>query len=386
CPPISLTNLGSSFHSTHLVDSSPYPFSTPYEITMSTSATLDPTFSLDNSMGAMLIGVIISAVLHGITLLQAFTYWTNYKKDVWYLKTLRSAVLLYANHHSSDKESLRFITWTVLVRALSKHHICETIVPNNSFVVGVIRWKPYLLVSMPGLYKRFFYTLRVFRLSKRNYWLSGTILFLILATTGSGTAWVIVSPLAGSRMQFETYEQLLSISPLTITINALSTVVDITIAASLCIMLHNARTGFKRSDSIINKLIVFIVNTGVLTTCCAIASLICLIASPKSLIYATFYFCIGRLYTNSFLATLNARNSFTSNIDENTSTRMMSSMPAGVVSPHPTVGSIKMKNITIRIDTSTTKEGNRTTEHSDDHMHSQSGKSDDIGMKNGPLY
>lgn len=70
------------------------------------------------------------------------------------------------------------------------------------------------------------------------------------------------------------------------------------------------------------------------------------------------------VYTNSFLATLNARNSFTSNIDENTSTRMMSSMPAGVVSPHPTVGSIKMKNITIRIDTSTTKEGNRTTEHS----------------------
>jgi hypothetical protein len=28
-------------------------------------------------MGAMMIGVIVSAVLHGITLLQAFIYWTS---------------------------------------------------------------------------------------------------------------------------------------------------------------------------------------------------------------------------------------------------------------------------------------------------------------------
>jgi hypothetical protein len=54
----------------------------------------------------MMIGVIVSAVLHGITLLQALIYWmskskkpyplalsasnfrTEYKKDAWYLKLL----------------------------------------------------------------------------------------------------------------------------------------------------------------------------------------------------------------------------------------------------------------------------------------------------------
>jgi hypothetical protein len=32
-------------------------------------------------MGAMMIGVIVSAVLHGITLLQAFIYWTSKQKS-----------------------------------------------------------------------------------------------------------------------------------------------------------------------------------------------------------------------------------------------------------------------------------------------------------------
>ncbi|KIM37605.1 hypothetical protein M413DRAFT_448401 [Hebeloma cylindrosporum] len=304
---------------------------------MSGSATLDPSYALDNSMGAMMIGVIVSAILHGITLLQAFIYWTKYKKDAWYLKSLVLTTVTFdaihlamishsvyhyvvSNFHRPDR--LQYLVWTVLMEALF-----------TGVNAGIVQT---------------FYTFRIYRLSKRNFWLTGGILFLILATTGCGTAWVILS------MQLETYRQLLEISPLTITINALSTTVDITIAASLCFLLHRARTGFKRSDTIINQLIVFVVNTGVLTTACAISSLICLIASPNSLIYATFYFCIGRLYTNSFLATLNARRSFSSNVDD--SNHMMMSVPTSVISPHGTTNS-KLQNIAIRIDTSTTKEG-----------------------------
>jgi hypothetical protein len=189
-----------------------------------------------------------------------------------------------------------------------------------------------------------FYTYRIWRLSKGSIIITGSILFLIVATTGCGTAWVIIS------MRLSTYRQLLAISPLTITINALSTTVDVAIAVSLCVMLHNARTGFRRSDNIINRLIVFVVNTGVLTTCCAIASLISLVASPHSLIYATFYFCIGRFYTNSFLATLNARKSLSGHVDD--SAHMMSSIPQssnGMVSPPH--GSSISKHISIRIET-----------------------------------
>ncbi|KAF9043237.1 hypothetical protein BJ165DRAFT_1371894 [Panaeolus papilionaceus] len=329
------------------------------------SATLNPALALDNSMGAMMIGTIVSAVLHGICLLQAFIYSQKYRKDAWWMKSLvmttvsfdaihlvmiTTAVYHYVvtNFHSPDR--LRFLTWTVLMEALF-----------TGVNAGIVQT---------------FYTYRIWRLSKHNWLITGSILFLILCTTGCGVAWVILS------MRMETYEDLLTISPLTITINALSTTVDVAIAISLCVLLHTARTGFRRSDTIINQLIVFVVNTGMLTSACAIASLICLVAWPNSLLYATFYFCIGRFYTNSFIATLNARKSITSEVDGSSG---MNSVPPSVISPHGTSHiSSKAQNISIRIDTTkealadelelrTVNENNTTHSKSDDGMSTKKG-------------
>lgn len=57
----------------------------------------------------------------------------------------------------------------------------------------------------------------------------------------------------------------------------------------------------------ITWLIVFTVSTGVLTSICAIASLVSILVWGDTLIYVAFYFSLGKLYSNSVLATLNAR-------------------------------------------------------------------------------
>jgi len=175
-------------------------------------------------------------------------------------------------------------------------------------------------------------------LSHKNFILTGSILLLVLANSGCGIAWVIVS------IQIKTYEDLLKISPLTISINALSATADVIIAATLVIMLNRSRTGFSKSDTMINKLILFVVNTGLLTSCCAIASLISLVASPRTLIYASFYFCIGRLYSNSLLATLNARRILRGRVDD--VDVMMLTIPSTSTS-----SSRPNKNISIRVNT-----------------------------------
>ncbi|KAF5309466.1 hypothetical protein D9619_012419 [Psilocybe cf. subviscida] len=295
------------------------------------SATVDSNFALDNSMGAMMIGVVVSAVLHGLCLLQAFFYYQNYKKDKWYFKVLVGTVV------SFDAIHLAFITHAVYHYVISQYH------SHQDQLLRLI-WTVLMEAVFTGVNAgivQTFYVVRVFRLSRRNYWLTGTIMMLILATTGCGFAWVIIS------MRLTTYKELIGINPLTITINALSTTVDISIARHLKSFF--AADQVPRSDSIINKLMVFVVNTGVLTTLCAIASLIALIVSPQTLIYATFYFCIGRFYTNSFIATLNARRSISSKIDEGSS-HMMLSMPSSVNHQQTGTGT-KMQNISIRIDT-----------------------------------
>jgi len=293
---------------------------------MSRSATLESNFPLDNSIGAMMIGVIVSAVLHGVCLLQAFYYFQRYKKDAWFLKALVMVMVAF------DATHLIMISHTVYHYSITKFHDQEAL--KNIIWSVVIE---ALFTGVNGALVQTFYVYRVWKLSQRNYFLTGLILFLIVSCAGCGTVWVVIS------MRMGTYRNLLRINPLTITINALSTTIDIMIASSLVYLLNSARTGFRKSDTMINKLIIFVVNTGILTTICAIASLICLVASSNTLIYASFYFCIGRLYLNSFLATLNARQSISEQIDN--VDHMLVSIPKSVVSSQTT-----KQNISIRID------------------------------------
>ncbi|KAJ7221068.1 hypothetical protein C8J57DRAFT_1393328 [Mycena rebaudengoi] len=255
------------------------------------SATLEFNAPLDNTMGSMLLGVIISAVLYGISTCQTLYYFTRYKRDPLYLKTLVALTLALDTLH------LAFVTHAIYHYLISNYY--------SHGALQVMTWSVSLEALPTGVTASLvqsFYAYRVWRMSRHNFVLTGLILLLILATTGCGTAWVILA------LQAQTYERLLKISPLTISINALSTAADVIITSTLCIMLRQTRPVFIQTDTMVNKLILFTVNTGLLTSICAVASLISLIASPKTLIYASFYFCIGRLYSNSFLATLNARD------------------------------------------------------------------------------
>ncbi|KAF5328061.1 hypothetical protein D9619_013659 [Psilocybe cf. subviscida] len=88
---------------------------------------------------------------------------------------------------------------------------------------------------------------------------------------------------------------------------ASAVVVDVLIASSLTIYLHNSKTGISSTDKLINQLVVYTINNGILTS---VAEAFCLAmgtAEPTNLIYFAIFACVGNLYTISMLATLNAR-------------------------------------------------------------------------------
>ncbi|KAJ3992541.1 hypothetical protein F5050DRAFT_904723 [Lentinula boryana] len=87
----------------------------------------------------------------------------------------------------------------------------------------------------------------------------------------------------------------------------LSAIAD-TYTSSLAIFLLNtSRTGFQRLDTIINKLIVCVVNTGALSSLAAIACVLLILFARNTLVSLGVFFCISKLYTNSLLANLNIR-------------------------------------------------------------------------------
>ncbi|KAK7037055.1 hypothetical protein R3P38DRAFT_3311646 [Favolaschia claudopus] len=158
-------------------------------------------------MGSMLLGVIFSAILYGISLLQCLFYFTRYKRDPIYLKVIVTLTLFLDTFHLS---------------------------------------------------------LVVHTLSHRNYFATGFVLVLVLATNACGTESVIIaytvsrpSPNLGLHLSFSG-----SNSALTITINALSAAADVYITAMMCLMLRQSNPESVEPWALIRLQIAFTINTG----------------------------------------------------------------------------------------------------------------------------
>ncbi|KAG5733269.1 hypothetical protein E4T56_gene4576, partial [Termitomyces sp. T112] len=90
---------------------------------------------------------------------------------------------------------------------------------------------------------------------------------------------------------------------------ALGVATDVITAAALCFFLNRLRTGLVSSDSIVNSLIRYAINTGALTSACSLTTL--LLYNHKSrdfnLYFIATYFIVSKMYAISYMATLTTR-------------------------------------------------------------------------------
>ncbi|PCH42546.1 hypothetical protein WOLCODRAFT_53627, partial [Wolfiporia cocos MD-104 SS10] len=84
---------------------------------------------------------------------------------------------------------------------------------------------------------------------------------------------------------------------------------DCLIAVALTVLLSRRRTGFSRTDSVIRLLMLYSIETGTLTSLCAISCLVTSATMQSGLVYMSIYFVLSELFLNSLLASLNARHS-----------------------------------------------------------------------------
>jgi len=82
---------------------------------------------------------------------------------------------------------------------------------------------------------------------------------------------------------------------------------DVFTACALCFFLRKFRTGHKRSDTLVNTLTIYAVNTGAFTATISLLTLIFYDLRPRNFQFMAFYFILSKLYAISFLCTLNTR-------------------------------------------------------------------------------
>ncbi|KAF7350333.1 hypothetical protein MVEN_01337900 [Mycena venus] len=244
--------------------------------------------NLNSTLGALQIGVLISYALFGVVTAQAYTYYSRFPDDSPKLKALVAFIwvcevtdTICFGHTISD--------YTHPDQVLSR-------VPP-SLGAGTV-FESVVAASVQG-----FFAYRIYAFAKTIY--IPILIWIMTLLQLLGCTVVFVRTLGISAPQlFETDLQWLLLS-----VWSLISASDILITVSLVTVLVAQRTyAQKRTVTLLNKLIVWTIETGMLTSLVAILILICFLAMKDNFIWLAMNVLASKMYSNSFLASLNSRS------------------------------------------------------------------------------
>jgi len=249
-----------------------------------------PRITISNTVGAVVIGLGISSLVFGMLCIQVWTYYQRYPNDHWSYKVLVFVLWALEALHQTF---VGHVAWFYVVENF-----------GNFFVLlepPVWTLTAQTLVgSLVGTIVKICFGMRVWKFSRGNCLVTGLIITMALAQFATA----IVYTLKAFHLHLDQADQIKTIGSAAL---SLGVVTDVFTAASLSYFLHKMRTGFKRSDTLINRLIIYSVNTGTLTSVFSAAVLASYNLMPANIIYIALYFILSKLFANSCVATLNTR-------------------------------------------------------------------------------
>jgi len=262
--------------------------------------------STNTTMGAILTGIemyqrSIPRSLWGVGCVQLFCYLnTSPSSDirlrslavtVWLLDTIHQALLLHT-------------LYFYLIIGYNEPSLQSMVAP--SLVIEV------LFCAMVCLIVQTFFILRIWRfmhgfdtLTSMRYLASP---LAVLLMTPAIASFISSAAYASRAFYVQDLMDLDEIFTLGRLINIFSASGDSAITISLVCLLRRSIHDLagSKSETVINRIIMFTMGTGLITSLCATMALIMMSVSPNTYIYMAFYFNI--LYTNSLFATLNSRD------------------------------------------------------------------------------
>ncbi|KAF9063561.1 hypothetical protein BDP27DRAFT_232790 [Rhodocollybia butyracea] len=249
--------------------------------------------SFDATYGSNLIGSWLSASMYGLTSVQTYLFFNRHQGNstslkalvlsLWVLDTAHAAVVCHIVYHYLISNAFNPTAFLLPVWSLPAS------VAINALVVAVCQ-----LYFMSVVYK----------LSKKGWIrisLTAFIMISIILHFGWGIATVVFMALQKTLAGYVT-KQAIAFLPYTIT----QLPVDFALAGSLCILLYKKRTGFRRTETLINTLIIYAVNRCILTSAVALVEALAVGIAPSSFWFIAAEYIMGQLYANSLLATLNS--------------------------------------------------------------------------------
>ncbi|KAJ7152937.1 hypothetical protein C8R46DRAFT_1120808 [Mycena filopes] len=244
---------------------------------------------LDNTLGAYQIGVLVSLVLFGVMSTQTYIYYSRFPKDTRGMKVMVAGVWLL-EFAQAICISIALYAWTITSFGV------PLFVPPKTFDVSIF-FSGVISACVQG-----FFSFRIFTLSRKMFIpiISWFLSFLRLVV---GTAVFITAFRMTSLPKFEA-----QFGWLITTAASVGVANDLLITVTLVTILRKQRDEVQaRTVPLVDQLIVWTMETGLMTTVTSLATLLCFLTMKGNLIWGGIFVVVSRLYSNSVLASLNSR-------------------------------------------------------------------------------
>ncbi|KAI0299964.1 hypothetical protein BC826DRAFT_720340 [Russula brevipes] len=248
---------------------------------------------IKTTLGAILVGSMFAMALSGMTAIQTFLYYRLYPNDPLRLRLLVIAVWLFDSTHAA---LMCVSIWDYLILNFGNESVVDVIPMSLALTVA--------LTAIITFITHIFFSHRVLRLSKNNWYITAPLILLSFLRLGAS----LVSTIEMEK--FRSFHKFVEAYGYVFTLGlAIACTLDVVIAGAMCYFLQMSRTGFGEMDHVIDVIMVYTVNNGALTCITTVVSLICWLTMPANLVFLGLHFAISKLYANSLLGTLNSRQS-----------------------------------------------------------------------------
>ncbi|KAI0648723.1 hypothetical protein C8Q79DRAFT_1007297 [Trametes meyenii] len=232
--------------------------------------------ALDNTFGALLIGTFVALMLYGLIIHQAYRYFRLYSGDILLVK--------------------------VFVVEIFYFYLVSNYFNPTALLVGVWSMDAQPVLTSIGIFvSQSFFAFRVYLISPKYRLLVAVSVLLTFIALGFAAAATYETRHNLTFAGFKPYTWLDSAAfASTVASDCLTTSV-------LIITLKRSRTGIKRTDHIVDRLVLYAVNTGLLTSIFNVCALVLALVVPGNMIYIGVSIVSTKVYANSLLAVLNTR-------------------------------------------------------------------------------
>jgi len=244
------------------------------------------------TVGAAFAGCMMAVALSAILGFQTFLYFQIFPGDAKRYKLLVGWIWMLDAAHTL---TICVSVWSYAITHFGDTDYPKQIVPSLAATVA--------FTAITTLSVNIFYGWRIHKMSKANWWLTGPI--LLLAITRVALAFVTTTEMVLTK----TFPAFAAGFNIVLTCGmSISAATDIVVSTARYYYLRNLKQGYTGTQEVVDAVVIFTINDGCLTCAVAIAAVIFLVRLPDNFIWLGIYFSIGKLFSNSLLATLNLRN------------------------------------------------------------------------------